>query len=133
MEQGLALGINQLRAERGLAPLVDDPMLSAIARWRAEDMARNNYFSHSPPDGCPVRCLLERNGIEPQWAGEVIAWNTSPIDQSADMTIAMWRNSPQHFGVITKGCFTRMGAGAAVAPDGRVYHVAVFEGGAPGC
>jgi len=133
MEQGLALGINELRAERGLPPLTSDPQLSAIARMRAEDMANNNYFSHTPPDGCATRCLLERAGIAVGWAGEVIAWNTAPIDQSADMTIAMWRNSPQHLGVITNGCFTRMGTGAVVAPDGRIYHVAVFEGSAPGC
>jgi uncharacterized protein YkwD len=133
MEESLALGINQLRAERGLPPLTNDPQLSAIARFRAEDMATNNYFSHSPPDGCPIRCLLEKNDIAVVWAGEVIAWNTYPIDQSADATIAMWRNSPTHYGTITNGCFTRMGTGAAIASDGRIYHVAVFEGHAPGC
>jgi len=133
MEQGLALGINQLRAERGLPPLVSDPQLSAIARMRAEDMANYGYLSHTPPDGCGVRCLMERAGLAPTWAGEVIAWNNTGVEQSADMTIAMWRNSPQHLGVITNGCFTRMGTGAVIAPDGRVYHVGVFEGAAPGC
>ena len=132
-EQGLALGINQLRSERGLPPLVRDPQLSAIARMRAEDMAKNNYFSHTPPDGCAARCLMERAGLAPVWAGEVIAWNNTSADQSADMTIALWRNSPQHLGTITNGCFTRMGTGSAFAGDGRIYHVAVFEGGAPGC
>jgi uncharacterized protein YkwD len=133
MEQGLALGINQLRAERGLPPLVRDPQLSAIARMRAEDMAKNDYFSHTPSDGCGARCLMERAGVGVAWAGEVIAWNSTSVDQSAGMTIVMWRNSPQHMGVITNSCFTRMGTGAVVAPDGRVYHVAVFEGRAPGC
>jgi len=133
MEQGLAMGVNQLRSERGLPPLVRDPQLSVIARMRAEDMAKNTYLSHMPSDGCGTRCLMERAGLAPTWAGEVIAWNNTRVDQSADMTIAMWRNSPQHLGVITNGCFTRMGTGAVVAPDGRVYHVAVFEGRAPGC
>jgi uncharacterized protein YkwD len=133
MEQSLALGINQLRAERGLPPLTNDPQLSAIARLRAEDMATNNYFGHTPPDGCGTRCLMERAGVTVSWTGEVIAWNTFPIEQSADMTIAMWRNSPQHYATITNGCFTRMGTGAAISTDGRVYHVAVFEGRAPGC
>ena len=133
MEQGLALGINQIRAERGLPPLTTDPQLSAIARMRAQDMAKNNYFSHTPPDGCGARCLMERAGLGPQWAGEVIAWNTAGVDQSADMTVAMWRNSPPHLGVITNGCFTRMGTGATFTADGRIYHVAVFEGRAPGC
>ncbi len=132
-EQGLALGINQLRSERGLPPLVRDPQLSAIARMRAEDMAKNTYFSHTPPDGCAARCLMEREGLAPAWAGEVIAWNNTRVDLSAGMAIALWRNSPQHLGTITNGCFTRMGTGSAFAGDGRIYHVAVFEGRAPGC
>jgi uncharacterized protein YkwD len=133
MEQDLAFGINQIRAERGLPTLSRDPQLSTIARMRAQDMASNSYFGHTPPDGCAIRCLMERAGIAPTWAGEVIAWNTAPADQSADMTLAMWRNSPQHFGVITNGCFTRMGTGAAITADGRIYYVAVFEGRTPGC
>ncbi|MCJ7490876.1 MAG: CAP domain-containing protein [Dehalococcoidia bacterium] len=133
MEQGLAVGVNQLRAERGLPPLVRDPQLSAIARMRAEDMANYGYFSHTPPDGCGARCLMERAGMTVAWAGEVIAWNNTRVDQSADMTIALWRNSPQHLGTIINGCFTRMGTGSAFAGDGRIYHVAVFEGRAPGC
>ena len=133
MEQGLALGINQLRSERGLPPLVHDPQLSAIARMRAEDMANYGYLSHTPPDGCGARCLMESAGMTVAWAGEVIAWNNTRVDQSAEMTIAMWRNSPHHLGVITNGCFARMGTGAVIATDGRVYHVAVFEGRAPGC
>jgi uncharacterized protein YkwD len=133
MEQSLALGINQLRAEAGLPPLTNDPQLNAVARYRVQDMAINNYFSHSPPDGCGARCLMERQGIAVGWAGEVIAWNTASVDNSAAMTIQMWRNSPGHYGTITRGCFTRMGTGAAFAPDGRIMHVAVFEGWSPGC
>jgi uncharacterized protein YkwD len=133
MEQDLAFGINQIRAEHGLGPLVADPQLSAIAEYRAQDIASNGYFSHSPPDGCPARCLMERAGLAPAWAGEVIAWNNNSADQSADMTIGMWRNSPAHLSVITNGCFTRMGTGAAFGANGAIYHVTVFEGRAPGC
>jgi len=133
MGQELAFGINQMRTERGLAPLVVDPQLSAIAQTRAKDMATNGYFSHAPPDGCAMRCLMEKVGVAPAWAGEVIAWNNNSVDQSAGMTIGMWRNSPQHLAVITNSCFTRMGTAAVFAGDGSIYHVAVFEGRAPGC
>ena len=94
MQQDLAFGVNQIRAEHGLGPLTVDPQLSAIAQYRAQDMASKGYFSHNPPDGCPVRCLMERAGLAPAWAGEVIAWNNTTVDQSVDMTIGMWRNSP---------------------------------------
>ena len=133
MEAELGMSLNQMRAENGLSPLGPDTELSAVARTRAEDMATKGYFSHQPPDACDFRCLLNKQGISIAWAGEVIAWSNYPLDQAVPMTIGMWRNSPSHFGIITNRCFTRMGTGAAIAPDGRTYHVAVFEGGAPEC
>jgi uncharacterized protein YkwD len=133
MEMNLALGINQMRADNGLPPLTVDPSLSQVARYRAEDMATKGYFSHQPPDGCDYRCLFSKNGVSSAWTGEVIAWNNYPQTETVQTTIRMWRDSPGHFGVITNPCFTRMGTGAAIAADGRIYHVAVFEGLAPGC
>jgi len=133
MEQTLALGINQIRADVGLPPLTNDPQLSAIARYRAQVMAVNDYFSHYPPDGCATRCLMEREGLMPAWVGEVIAWDNGRADESADVTISGWRDSPAHYAVITNGCFTRMGTGTVTALDGRIYDVVVFEGRAPGC
>jgi uncharacterized protein YkwD len=133
MEMNLALGINQMRADNGLSPLTIDPSLSQVARYRAQDMASKSYFGHAPPDGCDYRCLFTKSSISMAWTGEVIAWNDYPTDQTVATTISMWRDSPGHFGVITNRCFTRMGTGAATAADGRIYHVAVFEGLAPSC
>jgi len=133
MELNLAFGVNGMRADNGLPPLTMDPSLSAVARYRAEDMAANNYFSHAPPDGCDLRCRFNKSSISMAWFGEVIAWNTYPIKDTVATTVRMWRDSPGHFSVITNRCFTRMGTGAATATDGRIYHVAVFEGLAPGC
>ena len=62
----------------GSSPLTADPQLAAIARDRAQDMANLNYFSHSPPDGCPARCLMQRAGITPGWTGEIMAWDDAP-------------------------------------------------------
>lgn len=129
----LALRLNAMRADNGLPPLTMDPDLAQVARYRAEDMAAKNYFSHVPPDGCDYRCLFNKNGVSAAWSGEVISWNTYPMKDAVSATLRMWRNSPGHFSVIANRCFTRMGTGAAVARDGRIYHVAVFEGLAPGC
>ncbi len=128
MEQSLAVGINQLRAGANLPPLAVDPQLSAIARARAQDMATNNYFSHMPPNGCDARCMMIQSGLSVGWTGEVIGWNTAPADSSADEAVSMWRDSPGHHAAIIDSCFVRMGTGSAFAPDGRIYHVAVFEG-----
>jgi uncharacterized protein YkwD len=133
MEMNLALGLNAMRADNGLPPLTMDPDLAEVARYRAEDMAAKGYFSHAPPDGCDYRCLFNKNGVSTAWSGEVISWNNYPMKDTVSTTLRMWRDSPGHFSVITNRCFTRMGTGAAVAKDGRIYHVAVFEGLAPGC
>jgi uncharacterized protein YkwD len=133
MEMSLGVGLNGMRADNGLPPLTVDPALSAVARARAEDMAAKDYFSHTPPDGCDFRCLFNKNNVSAAWSGEVIAWNTYPLEDTVQATIHMWHDSPGHFSVITNRCFTRMGTGAATAADGRIYHVAVFEGRAPGC
>jgi Cysteine-rich secretory protein family len=133
MEMNLGLGLNKMRADNGLPPLTVDPSLSVVARERAEDMAAKDYFSHSPPDGCDFRCLFSKSNVSMAWTGEVIAWNTYLPENTIQATLQMWHDSPGHFSVITNRCFTRMGVGVATAPDRRIYHVAVFEGRAPGC
>ncbi len=133
VENAIGQGVNQIRAQAGLPPLTADPQLAAIARDRAQDMATLNYFSHSPPDGCPARCLMQRAGITPGWTGEIMAWDDAPSASTADMALSMWRNSPTHMTVITGRCFTRMGAGAAFTQDGKNYFVVVFEGDSAGC
>jgi uncharacterized protein YkwD len=133
MELQLTTGINQLRVERQLEPLPVDPVLSSVARARAEDMALKLYFSHQPPDGCDYRCLLAKQGFAVAWAGEIIAWNTSRLAQAAPLSVEMWRTSSAHYAIIISCHFARMGTGAAIGADGRTYHVAVFEGDTPGC
>ena len=132
-ENAIGQGINQIRAQAGLPPLTADPQLAAIARDRAQDMANLDYFSHSPPDGCPARCLMQRAGITPGWTGEIMAWDDASVATTTDMALSMWRNSPTHMTVITGQCFTRMGAGVAFTPEGKNYFVVVFEGNPPGC
>jgi len=133
MELQLAGGINALRTERHLEPLPVDPVLSDVARMRAEDMAAKAYFSHDPPDGCDYVCTLGRQGLRYSWVGEIIAWNTYPAADTAGVSVETWESSSAHYGIILGCHFTRMGVGAATAVDGQMYHVAVFEGDAPGC
>src|SRR4051812_17752181 len=42
--------------------LVWNPILARVARERAWDMARRNYFSHVNPDGLGANTLVERAG-----------------------------------------------------------------------
>jgi uncharacterized protein YkwD len=120
-------GINAIRAQYGLPPLVADPGLTAVARARSKDMAAKNYFSHTPPDGCDYICLYQQHGVPFAWAGENIAWNTWGWDKTATVAVDMWRNSPPHFKNITDCHYERVGAGVAKVGE-RVYYTMVFEG-----
>jgi uncharacterized protein YkwD len=128
MELSLAVGINQMRANVALPPLAIDPQLSAVARARAKDMADNDYFSHTPPNGCDAKCMMIQAGLSAGWTGEVLAWNNDPANTSAQLAVSMWHDSAGHYQAITNTCFTRMGTGSAIAASGRIYQVAVFEG-----
>lgn len=121
-------GINRIRAEHGLPPLQADARLVEVARIRSRDMAARGYFSHDPPDGCNFVCLMDSNGVPHAWAGENIAWNNWPWDQTADRAVIMWENSPPHLQNILNCHYERFGTGVAKAADGKIYYTMVFEG-----
>lgn len=123
-------GINAIRAQGGLPPLVADKALTDVARARSRDMAAKSYFSHNPPDGCNFVCIMDKNGVPHAWAGENIAWNNWDWTQSADKAVDMWHHSPPHMENIMSCHYTHFGAGVVKAPDGKVYYTMIFEGDA---
>jgi uncharacterized repeat protein (TIGR02543 family) len=87
--------------DQGRAFLQLDPILTRVARERAADMARRNYFGHVNPDGHGPNYLVEQAGYPlPDWWGndaranyiESIAAGRS----SASATWDDWMNSPSH-------------------------------------
>ena len=50
-EQSFLTIINDYRAQNGLGELSLDPQLNDVARWMANDLATNDYFSHTDPLG----------------------------------------------------------------------------------
>jgi uncharacterized protein YkwD len=50
-EEALLAAVNEERAEAGCGPLESDATLDTAARLHAEDMAGNDYFSHTSLDG----------------------------------------------------------------------------------
>ncbi len=124
-------GVNEIRVEAGLPPLTPDAGLVKVARARSQDMAANDYFSHSPPDGCNYVCLMDKLGVPHSWAGENIAWNSWDWSQTADVAVQMWRNSPPHMQNILNCHYQRFGTGVARAGDGKIYYTMIFEGDNP--
>jgi uncharacterized protein YkwD len=123
-------GINAIRVQNGLPALTPDRQLVEVARIRAQDMAAKGYFSHEPPDGCNFVCLMDNRGVGRAWAGENLAWNNWPWEETAKKAVEMWGNSPPHLENILNCRYTRFGTGVAKAADGRVYYAMIFEGNA---
>ncbi len=69
--------LNAERSKVGLKPLMIDLQITEIARYKAQDMIDNDYFSHySPSYGSPFE-MLHNYGIKYIYAGENLAGNDS--------------------------------------------------------
>jgi uncharacterized protein YkwD len=123
--QGIDL-VNADRAASGLAPLQFDPSLATIARWRSEDMAARNYFSHDI-GGYQVFQVLRDWGIAYRVAGENLAYNYYGQDAAAAQAERALMESPGHRANILRPDFTHVGIGVAVAADGRHLFTQLFK------
>ncbi len=122
---------NQQNAQRvaaGLAPLQLDGALVGVARERSNDMVQKNYFAHVSPTGETAFILLDRYGIPYGWAGENLARNNYPDDQSVAIAMRDWMASEGHRENILNIHYTNVGVGSAVDSAGMKYFTVVFTG-----
>ena len=115
--------INQQRKNNGLSELKNDNEILAMVRIKAEDMVKNNYFSHqSPTYGSPFD-MLKSFKISYKSAGENIAANSS---NSAAVTA--WMNSSGHKANILNSSFNYTGIGVVSSPRYGKMYVQIFVG-----
>ncbi|WP_255259580.1 CAP domain-containing protein [Lentibacillus sp. CBA3610] len=108
--------VNDEREKRDLEPLEMDNRLSSLARKKSQDMADNNYFSHtSPTYGSPFD-MMEQFDFTFRLAGENIAAG----QRSPEQVVEGWMNSEGHRENILKEGFTHIGVGYVEA-DGLKY------------
>lgn len=114
--------INIERAANAVNALAPDPCLDAVATARAQDMVRENYFSHVAPNGGMAWDLMRERGCDFHYAGENIAeaWNSR---QALD---ALW-GSPEHRANTLDVHYARVGIGVATRPDGTIVFVEDFS------
>ncbi len=138
-------GINQVRAEQNLSPLVLDPTLTSIAQTRSNDMITREYFSHTDPATGKVlfQELLRQQRYTYMFAGENIAeirnqgafvpssftvYSRYTAEDLADQFVTGWVNSPDHYANIINPHFRRTGIALGVSVDGtRVVATQVFS------
>jgi len=92
-------------------PLRWSGTLAEASRRHAEDMAQNNYLSHSGRDGSSLAQRAQRAGYRYRAIGENIAAGRS---MSPEEAVAGWLRSPGHCANLMNPVFTEMGAAFAV-------------------
>jgi len=127
-ESDILAGINAQRTAAGMAPLQLDSNLVMVARERSNDMAQNGYFAHVSPTGDTAFSLMDRYGIPYAWAGENLARNNYPDDESVAVALRDWMASQGHRDNILGPHYQTVGVGAAVDGAGMKYFTLVFVG-----
>jgi hypothetical protein len=119
---------NQARTADNLGQLTIDPLLTAAAQQKANDMVANNYFAHTSPAGVTPWDWFAKVGYQFSFAGENLAVNFS---DSQDVTTA-WMNSPEHRANILNGQYTEIGIATAQGTyEGKSAVYVVEEFGTP--
>ncbi|SHM70799.1 CAP domain-containing protein [Gracilibacillus kekensis] len=98
---------NEARSENGAQELNLDKRLADVAQTKSEDMAENNYFSHtSPTYGSPFD-MLKQFGVDYTKASENIAAG----QQSPESVVQGWLNSEGHRKNLLDAEVTHIGVG----------------------
>ena len=115
--------INKQRTANGLPALKVDTEVQRVAKIKAQDMVKNNYFSHnSPTYGSPFN-MLQSFKVSYKTAGENIAGNSTNSG-----AVNAWMNSSGHKANILNKSFNYTGVGVINSPKyGKVY-VQMFIG-----
>lgn len=103
----LLTGTNQARTQLNKRAFTINSDLMNAAQMRAEDMAKEHYFSHTAPDGTVAWDYFKKVGYPYEIAGE----NLAITNQSADSVIQGWLNSPTHRDNLLSENYTDIGIG----------------------
>lgn len=100
---------NRNRSTESLGTLTVNPVLEKAAQMKADDMARNGYFSHNSPAGITPWHWFREAGYQYVFAGENLAVNFA----DSEAVDKAWMNSPTHRANIMNGRYTEIGIATA--------------------
>lgn len=141
LEQRVLNEVNRTRRSLGRATLRADSALAALARGHSADMLRRDFFAHRNPDGRLAGDRARAAGYAFRSFGENLfrghlydtvnhirrgdvvttdyLWYTP--DELAELTVAMWMESPGHRTNMLSPNFDFGGVGLAVGPNAEVF------------
>ncbi|MDE1465223.1 CAP domain-containing protein [Spartinivicinus poritis] len=103
--------VNSERSASNLYPYNYDTKLARSSRLHSEDMAKNNYFSHTSRDGRSPFDRIKAQGYQYSRAGENIAAGASTAEQAMEL----WMNSSGHRAAILSSQYCDIGVGYSSA------------------
>jgi uncharacterized protein YkwD len=110
--------INDLRASHGLARLNMQYQLVGAAKEHSNDMACNNFVSHTGSNGTSNSDRILAYGYSYSWRGENIymGWNATPQD-----AFNWWINSEPHLNNLLGSAYIHIGIGHTVVGSRNAY------------
>jgi LysM repeat protein len=115
----LILAMNTLRVSSGLPPLVEDPIIDAVAQSTAATMAANNMSWHIGNVRGRIASAGYGNGAT-VWATENFAVSSNGM--GIDEVMAAWSDA-DHMRPAVEAAYCNIGAGTATSADGRIYYI----------
>ena len=96
---------NRERAQNGLPPLVNNPVLNQAAQQKAGDMFALNYWAHNSPAGRTPWTFFKEAGYHYSFAGENLARDFN----DSTGVLAGWMGSPTHRDNILNDAYQEIG------------------------
>ncbi len=110
--------INEIRDQYSLPRFTSSQKITKAALRHSNDMADNNYFSHTGLDGTSAGDRLEQACYRWQAYGEIIAAGY----KTPASVVNAWMDSPGHRGVILDSELAEFGAGYAYNGSSKYKH-----------
>lgn len=116
--------INQQRQANGCPAVTLSRELSIAAKQHSQDMAQNNYFSHTGSDGSNFSQRARAAGYQYFASAEIIAGG----QVTPDGAVTGWMGSAPHRSIILTCANQEIGIGFAASPTSQwgYYWTAVF-------
>src|SRR5688572_28943046 len=115
----LIIAMNTLRMAHGLPPLIEDPIINAVAQSTAATMAASNMSWHiGDVKGRIAAAGYGAGGTV--WATENFAVGSGGM--GIDQIMATWAD-PDHMRPAVTPEYCHVGAGVASTSDGRIYYI----------
>lgn len=98
--------LNNYRAQNGVGSLTPVKSLTDLAKWMSEDMASNNYFSHTDSLGRDPFSRMDAFGYSYNtWRGENLAVGSNTASEAMNL----WKGSPGHNANMLNANYTAVG------------------------